>query len=539
MRAFRIGCGLLLALFLLSPAFAAQEPANKFQTRVGSAMTGTEEFTVTKTATGFLLQSTTQLQRGALVFDLHQSENIGNDGVLVSYKLEGTVGGQPQRVEAWVEGQQVIMQATAGSETRKKTVEFRPNTVVSDNLIVSHYQVLLTYLGGENPPAQFRFIVPQTLAVVPAKVRRDGEDRGTYQGQPIKLQKYVLQVGGMSVELWAEGEGRKLMRADVPMQDIQMIRDGFALEPKPPETAKPETFVERQITFPSGGVQMPGTLCLPAKRQGKVPMIVMVQGSGPHDRDEKIGANYPFRDLAHDLAAGGIATLRYDKRTFAFPPPADSAKITLDWEVADDAVAALQFAATAREANSVFLLGHSLGGTMAPYIATRYPTMRGIVLMAAASSPIDLTLAEQKRLLLQQQGKSDKEIDEELASQNQIFADIRAGKIPASRMINGAPASYWLDWMKRDPAGELRKLDIPVLVLQGGRDSQVYQADYDRFKQALKGKSAEFYWFPGLNHLFMPAQGEPSSDYSKPSHVDPQVVDVIANWVKKIGIQAR
>ncbi|HYL13736.1 MAG TPA: hypothetical protein VEV41_11915 [Terriglobales bacterium] len=361
MRAFRIGCGLLLALFLLSPAFAAQEPANKFQTRVGSAMTGTEEFTVTKTATGFLLQSTTQLQRGALVFDLHQSENIGNDGVLVSYKLEGTVGGQPQRVEAWVEGQQVIMQATAGSETRKKTVEFRPNTVVSDNLIVSHYQVLLTYLGGENPPAQFRFIVPQTLAVVPAKVRRDGEDRGTYQGQPIKLQKYVLQVGGMSVELWAEGEGRKLMRADVPMQDIQMIRDGFALEPKPPETAKPETFVERQITFPSGGVQMPGTLCLPAKRQGKVPMIVMVQGSGPHDRDEKIGANYPFRDLAHDLAAGGIATLRYDKRTFAFPPPADSAKITLDWEVADDAVAALQFAATAREANSVFLLGHSLG----------------------------------------------------------------------------------------------------------------------------------------------------------------------------------
>ena len=147
---------------------------------------------------------------------------------------------------------------------------------------------------------------------------------------------------------------------------------------------------------------------------------------------------YPFRDLAHGLAAAGVASLRYDRRPYAFPPPADTAQITLDWEVTNDAVAALQFAATIPEVKSVFLLGHSLGGTMAPYIAERYTATRGIVLMAAASSPIDLTLAEQKRLLLQQQGKSDSEIEEAPASQNQIFADIRAGKIPATRMINGA-----------------------------------------------------------------------------------------------------
>jgi dienelactone hydrolase len=535
MRPFGIGCRLLLPLFFLSPLLSAQEAPNKFQVQVGSAMSGTEEFTISKTAKGLLLQGTSHLQRGALVFDLREAESFGDGGKFVSYKLEGTVGGQPQNLEAWVEGQQVVMQATISKETRRKAVEFRPNMFVSDSLIVSHYQVLLTYLGGENPPEQFWFIVPQNLAVVAAKVHRDGQDHGTYQGKAVELQKYIVQVGGMSAELWAEGEGRTLMRADVPMQEIQMIRDGFMLESKPPETAKPETFVERPISFPSGGGQMPGTLCLPAKHQGKVPIVVMVQGSGPHDRDEKIGGNYPFRDIAHDLAAAGIATLRYDKRTYAFPPPADPAKVTLDWEVTDDAVAALQFAATAPEANSVFLLGHNLGGTMAPYIAARYPMTRGIVLMAAASSPIDLTLAEQKRLRLQQQGESNQEIEEQVASQNQIFADVRAGKIPANRMINGAPASYWLDWMQRDPAGELKKLNLPVLVLQGGRDDQVYQADYDRFKQALKAKPAEFYWFPGLNHLFMPAQGKASFDYSKPSHVDPQVVTVIANWVKKIG----
>ncbi|HKN33476.1 MAG TPA: alpha/beta hydrolase [Terriglobales bacterium] len=89
--------------------------------------------------------------------------------------------------------------------------------------------------------------------------------------------------------------------------------------------------------------------------------------------------------------------------------------------------------------------------------------------------------------------------------------------------------------MKRDPAGELKKLDIPVLVLQGGRDRQVYQADYDRFQQSLKGKDAEFYCMPNLNHLFMPTQGELVFDYSKASHVDRQVADIIANWVKKIA----
>ena len=131
------------------------------------------------------------------------------------------------------------------------------------------------------------------------------------------------------------------------------------------------------------------------------------------------------------------------------------------------------------------------------------------------------------------------EIEEALASQNEIFADIRAGKIPATRMINGAPASYWLDWMRRDPAGGLKKSSTPILILQGGRDSQVYQADYDHFKQALQGKDAEFYWLANLNHLFMSVQSGPSFDYSKPSHVDQQVVDIIANWVKKIAARTK
>jgi pimeloyl-ACP methyl ester carboxylesterase len=535
MRLSPIASGLPLLLSLVTAQnLSAQEAVNKFQIHAGSRLNGTEEYTVSMSGNGYQLRGTTHLRTGELIFDLRHAEKIGRDGKFSSYKLEGTVGGQAESVGAWVEGKAIMIEATAGGRTQKKTAAFRDNTVVSDRLIAGHYQILLSYLGGERLAQPFWFVVPQALSAVPGKVASDGDVRGLYQGQEIELQKYTVDLNGLSIELWAEGEGRRLTRAEVPRQDIRMVRDGFVLESNPPETAQPGSFVERQITFPSLGVQVPGTLCLPAKHQGNLPIVVMVQVSGFEDRDGKIGRDYPFRDLAHGLAAAGVATLRYDRRTYAFPPPADPAAVSLDREITNDALAALEFAATVPEAKSVFLLGHSLGGTMAPYIAARYPATRGIVLMAAASSPIDLTLAEQKRRVLERQGKSDRQIEEELASQSQIFADIRAGKIPATRMINGAPASYWLDWMKRDPAGELKKLDIPVLILEGGRDSQVFQADYDRFEQALKGRDAEFYWLPNLNHLFMPAQAKSPFDHRRPSHVDQQVVAIIANWLRKI-----
>ena len=107
-------------------------------------------------------------------------------------------------------------------------------------------------------------------------------------------------------------------------------------------------FTEREVSFTSGDASIPGTLCLPRNAGGKLPIIVMVQGSGPNDRDETIGPNKPFADIAHGLAEQGIASLRYDKRTFlirqgTLPKPGSPDVVTLKWEIEDDAVAALEF----------------------------------------------------------------------------------------------------------------------------------------------------------------------------------------------------
>jgi dienelactone hydrolase len=306
----------------------------------------------------------------------------------------------------------------------------------------------------------------------------------------------------------------------------------------PSAPASPAAFVERELTFPSAGLEFPATLCLPAKREGRVPLVVMVQGSGPHDRDETIGGNKPFRDLAHGLAAQGIATLRYDKRTFAFPASIDPKNVTVKEEVIDDAVAAVNFGRTLPEvdAGATFVLGHSLGGSLAPFIAERVPHLRGEILMAAAARPLDDLIFEQVAHQMKLAGKSDEAIQMEVTDLRIAFARVRSGEAPNDEIVFHAPALYWRDLFFHDTRQALATTTVPVLILQGGKDVQVSKKDYDLLVEAVAGLPAEMHqaqFFPNLNHLFLPVAGEPTgAEYSQPGQVAPEVIQAIAAWVK-------
>jgi len=266
----------------------------------------------------------------------------------------------------------------------------------------------------------------------------------------------------------------------------------------------------------------------------------MVQGSGPHDRDETIGPNKPFSDLAHGLAKRGIATLRYDKRTI-LERPSGPEVITLKWEVEDDALAALDFARKLPQADSdrLFILGHSLGAMLAPYLAEHDPSsepLRGIIMMAAASRPHLAMVDDQIRVLMKQQGATDAGIAAALEEQHRIVHDIESGNMPPNQMLQGAPVHYMRELIMLDPAGELERRKTPALVLQGGKDVQVFEPDFELLKEALRRRNIagdEAKLFPSLNHLFMNVDGESSvATYQTPGHVAPEVVDTIAAWVK-------
>jgi len=527
---------------LLASALSAQQPVNKFRLSVRAGlMSGSEEYQLEKTAQGFHLTGITRMEQQGRSVEMKQELTLAPDRSLLRYKLEVQVGPQSQSVEAWPEGNAIQMRAVTAGQTQERTHELRPHTIVMDNLIASHYQVLLdTFAGQVAGNEDWWVLVPQQLAAVTGKLSAAGEEEGSLAGQPLRLRKYTINLGGVLIDFWAEASTHQLMRIFVPLQDVELVREGFALAPKPAaEEAPPSAFIAREVSFLSGELKIPGTLCLPAEHSGRLPLVVFVHGSGPHDRDETIGPNKPFRDLAQGLAAAGIASLRYDKRTFAFRTQIDPKTLTLDAEVIDDAVAALHFAQTLPEVapRQVFLLGHSLGATLAPYIAVRAPHLRGIILMAALARPIDETIADQIAYRLRVAGQSEAAIAQQIEEMQKAFARVRSGEAANSEMIMFAPASYWRDFMQRNIPAAIRESPVPLLILQGGKDYQVKKADYDLLWQALADKpdsQREFHWFADLNHLFIPVAGESTgAEYGRPGHVDLQVIETIAHWIRQ------
>lgn len=294
--------------------------------------------------------------------------------------------------------------------------------------------------------------------------------------------------------------------------------------------------VTRELVLDSPLGPLPGTLALPAGK-GPFPAVLLVTGSGPNDRDETIGPNKPFLDVANALAARGIASYRYDKRSRVHGAAMAGKAITVDDEVTDDAVAALHLLAQQPgiDAHRVFVLGHSLGALMAPRIAQRAHATGMILLAAPVTLDLDSVL-RQLRYIASVDPAQAEDIKEMLASitaARDALAKADPAHPPAGEFFH-APASYWLSLRGYDPVATARKLASPLLVLQGGRDYQVTpRDDFAAWQRGFHDdKRATLKEYPTLGHLFMPAGDPPSpADYARAGHVDAQVLDDIVAWI--------
>lgn len=287
-----------------------------------------------------------------------------------------------------------------------------------------------------------------------------------------------------------------------------------------------------------------GLLTLPDDLSEPVPAVVLVHGSGPSDMDEKVMKLTPFRDLAEGLAKHGIASVRYDKRTFAHARKMKKRPLTVREETIEDALLA---AALVRDdpridAGRVFLLGHSMGAMLAPRIDDEGANVRGLILMAGTPYRLEEIVLRQLR-----QASGGRSVLNRIVSlEYRIFAkkfenlyQMRDEEAKKKKFAGNLSLYYFKEMGRKTAADYLLESEKPVLILQGGMDFQVLaQDDFRLFQQLLADRSnTEFRLYPKLNHVFVEAIYsdilKASKEYSVERHVGEDVIGDIAAFVSQ------
>ncbi|HEU5378961.1 MAG TPA: alpha/beta fold hydrolase [Ktedonobacteraceae bacterium] len=336
--------------------------------------------------------------------------------------------------------------------------------------------------------------------------------------------------GALTVGMTIDGQGS--------LQGLALLAPEGAPSWTPPAYANPRKFEEQVVMVGPDELPVPGTLSLP-HGHGKRPAVVLLPPMGPLDRDETSGPNKPLKDLAWGLASRGVAVLRFDMVTYAHRQQVATRR---DFTMADEyipyaaaAIHLLKLQPTVDPAQ-VFILGHSMGGKVAPRVAAAEPSIAGLVIMAGDTQPMQRSAVRVARYLARLSPSPESEAAVETMARQAALVDSPelSSATPGSSLPFGLSGAYWLDLRSYDPVSTAAVLDKPMFILQGGRDYQVtVEDDLPRWREGL-GQRPEvtIRVYDADNHLFFSGTG-PSmpAEYNLAQHVDPAVVADIAAWL--------
>ncbi len=306
-----------------------------------------------------------------------------------------------------------------------------------------------------------------------------------------------------------------------------------------PEYADPGLFDEHDITVGAGAYAVPGTMTVPSG-PGPCAAVVLLGGGGPFDRDCTFGPNKPLKDLAWGLASRGVAVARFDKVTHTHPEVTADPGFTATDEYVPHAVAAVELLrATAKvDPARVFVVGHSMGGKLAPRVAAAAPAVAGLVLLAADAEPMHRASVRVVRQLAAAAPSAAAEALVETFTRAAAVVDgpDLSPATPAATLPFGMGGAYWLDMREYDQVGAAAALPQPMLLLQGERDYQVtIDDDLARWRAGLGARTdVTIRTYPADNHMFFPGVGPSTpADYEPPQHVDAAVIADIADWLSR------
>lgn len=307
----------------------------------------------------------------------------------------------------------------------------------------------------------------------------------------------------------------------------------------------PNTISEEEIIVGVGtDYELEGILTLPKDKQEELPAVVLVHGSGPSDKDETAFGYKPFRDIAWGLAEQGIASVRYDKRTFTYGKEIQElGELTIYEESVEDAVFATELLKKDPRIgeSSVYLIGHSLGGILAPRIEVQGGDYAGLIMLAGTPRPLWEIIYDQNlhaiEHFLQDESKKEEqlelvEVEYQKAKKLEEISDEEA----KAMTVFGVDAYYLKEMDQYDAETLVTEIEKPLLIMHGEDDFQVYyEKDFLKWQEILADNNeVTFKSYPGLNHFFVDYEGPNMgtvAEYETPGKVESIVIEDIASWI--------
>jgi pimeloyl-ACP methyl ester carboxylesterase len=304
------------------------------------------------------------------------------------------------------------------------------------------------------------------------------------------------------------------------------------------DTTAPAVAVESAYTIRSGGLELAGTLTVPRAAAGKVPLVVIIAGSGPTDRNgnSMLGIRpNSYAQLAWRLAERGVASLRYDKRVLpATKGTVDISRLSLEDFAADARAAAESLARDARFSR-VLLLGHSEGSALALIAARAGPPVSGVISVSGLGRPLGVVMREQ----LSRQFDSATLVRYDTAMAQYLRGETPQDVPPLLAVLFVPINQHFMKSLATfDPPAAIRAVRQPVLIVQGGRDLQVTVADAERLHSARP--DAQLVVIAQANHVLKQAGdttlvGQMALYQSPTAPIMSEVVNAIADWIQKLG----